>query len=188
MFYFFEKNINIPIGYFERKIAMSSRLSGAGIFAQVASSLNSSYGTILANALKSDDTKTGISLDDILSASSSTSSLLSGTTFSSYLSSSFSAIDADGDGNVTSSELTSYSNTLLQQGMTLEELTLLASQYGGASESLQKVIDNFTEVDANHDGRVTQSEISAYGVDEEISEKKEDYPTFDSEKFFSYYN
>ncbi len=170
---------------------MSSKLSGAGVFAQAISSLNGGYSTIFSKALSADSTKTGISLNDILSASSTTStssSLLTGTNFSSYLSSSFSAMDSDGDGNVTSDELTNYSNNLLQRGMTLEELTLLASQYGGASESLQKVIDNFTEVDANHDGRVTQSEISAYGVDQEISEKKEDFPTFDSERFFSYYN
>ncbi len=167
---------------------MNSKLSGAGIFAQALSGLNSSYGTILARVLNNDNTKTGISLDDILSTSSTTQNLVSGTTFSSYLSSSFSAIDKDGDGNVTSQELTIYSNNLLQRGMTLEELILLASQYGSAGESLQKVIDNFTEIDANHDGRVTQSEISAYGVDEQISEKKKDYPKFDSEKFFSYYN
>ena len=44
------------------------------------------------------------------------------------------------------------------------------------SSLLDTVLSNFTEIDTNHDGRITQSEINAYRVNQQIKDVKEKYP------------
>ena len=41
---------------------------------------------------------------------------------------------------------------------------------------LDTVLSNFTKIDTNHDGRITQSEINAYRINEELKDVKEKYP------------
>ena len=99
--------------------------------------------------------------------------------FSSYLTSSFSGIDKNNDGVITNEEMNKYTNLMYTNGMSLEQLTLLSSQYGNAANStLQALIDNFYDIDKNHDGRITQTEISTYGVDSEIKDKKTEFKKF----------
>ena len=111
-----------------------------------------------------------------MTSTTSMNALLQGanSSFTSYLSSNFNSLDKDGDGQLTNLELTNFTNQLYQQGLTQEQLALLCS-YGTASQTLQKVLDNFNEIDKNHDGRVTNAEISAFGIDEEVADKKKEY-------------
>lgn len=44
------------------------------------------------------------------------------------------------------------------------------------SSLLDTVLSNFNVIDTNHDGRVTQGEINAYRINQEIKDVKEKYP------------
>lgn len=171
---------------------MSSRLNGSGVFAQAVSSLTNAYAYTLSSM--EDTSKKGIEIKDILNVFNGSSSettkqnlmnnLLTGNSlslnnsFSSYLTSSFSGIDTDHDGMITTEEMNNYTNMMYTNGMSLEQLTLLSSQYGGSNSTLQALIDNFYDIDKNHDGRITQTEISTYGVDSEIKDKKAEFKKF----------
>ena len=58
------------------------------------------------------------------------------------------------------------SNLISTRGLTKDELTqLYASGSSGLSEStINKITEHFDEIDANHDGRITSAEISAYDI------------------------
>ena len=171
---------------------MTSRLNGSGVFAQAVSSLTNAYAYTLSSM--EDTSKKGVEIKDILNVFNNSSSetnkqtlmnnLLTGNSlslnnaFSSYLTSSFSGIDTNHDGMITSEEMNKYTSLMYTNGMSLEQLTLLSSQYGNSNSTLQTLIDNFYDIDKNHDGRITQTEISTYGVDKEIDDKKTKYKEF----------
>ena len=46
------------------------------------------------------------------------------------------------------------------------------------SANLEEILANFNDIDKDGDGRVTNAEIAAYGMDEEIEEMKEEHPEF----------
>ncbi len=168
---------------------MSGRLNGTGLFTQLVSGLNNSYAFALRNA---DSDAEGITLDNILSSFKSTtgiSPLMNGinSSFTSYLSTNFNGMDKNGDGVISSEELSNFTNQLYTQGLTQEQLALLCS-YGNASSTLQEVLDNFNEIDKNHDGRVTQAEISTYGIDEEVRDKKSEYMKNSAAKMSIFYS
>ena len=98
-------------------------------------------------------------------------------TFASYLQTNFSNIDGDGDGTITSAEMNELSNMISTQGLSKTELTqLYASGSSGLSESMMtKILDNFDEIDTNHDGRITSAEISAYDIDCARLEKEDEF-------------
>ena len=64
-------------------------------------------------------------------------------------------------------------------GLTYNQLAQLCTQYGSTSSLYQTVLDNFNEIDANGDGRVTNAEIRGYGVEKEAEQVKEKYPKYD---------
>ena len=79
--------------------------------------------------------------------------------------------------------MSNYTARLKSQGMTYAELSQLASSGTGSMSSLlDTVLSNFNEIDANHDGRVTQGEINAYRINNEAKEIKEQYPKIDPTK------
>ena len=45
-----------------------------------------------------------------------------------------------------------------------------------SSSLLETVLNNFSEIDKNGDYRVTNEEIAAYGIEQEIDEMKDNYP------------
>ena len=109
----------------------------------------------------------GLTLENLTEARTNTSNLgVLNQTFASYLQNNFSSIDNDGDGVITSDEMSNLSNRISTQGLTRAELTqLYASGCSGLSEStMSKILEHFDEMDTNHDGRITSAEISAYDV------------------------
>ena len=152
---------------------MSNRISGNSLFAQAASGLSSSYYYL---SLLSGSTS-GLTLDNILhpdSDDSSTSAIYLNSTFAQYLAKNFNYIDTDGDGTITESDITSYSTKLYSTGLTYSQLAQLCSQ-SGSSTLYETVLNNFSEIDANCDGRVTSAEISAYSIDCAKQEKQDEY-------------
>ena len=109
----------------------------------------------------------GLTLENINEAKNKTSnSNMLNQTFASYLQNNFKTIDKDGDGIITEQEMNNLSNMISTQGLTKEELIqLYASGSSGLSEStMNKILEHFDEIDANHDGKITSAEISAYDI------------------------
>lgn len=155
-----------------------ANLVGNSLFTGAISGLNSNYLLMLNGS------SDGLSLNDIINHKSDNNAFNNvNQTFRSYLMSNFSQIDTDGDGKITTQDVTNYSNKLQTQGMTYAELSQLCSTNNGTMSSLlDTVLSNFNEIDTNHDGRVTQSEINAYRINEEIKDVKDRYKRIDPTK------
>jgi len=120
----------------------------------------------------------GLTLDNITEArTDSTKTQYINPTFASYLQSNFAKIDADGDGIITSEEMTNLTNRMSAQGLTKEELTqMYASGASGLStDTINNILEHFDDMDTNHDGRITSSEISAYSVNSSRMEKEDEF-------------
>lgn len=159
---------------------MSNRLNGSSIFLQAISGLTSNF-----NYLSQGE---GLTLDMIKNPDENVNKNLLNSTFRSYLATNFSKFDTDKNGEISAEELQQYTNSLSKQGMTYEELTQLCYQYGGANSLLETVMANFNDIDKNHDGRVTNDEIKAFGIDEEIAQMKEDFQKFDPKSMSIFYS
>ena len=57
------------------------------------------------------------------------------------------------------------------QGMTRSQIT----QMGYSSEMTETILAHFDDIDTNHDGKVTEAEISAYGVESQKQNKLTEY-------------
>lgn len=132
-----------------------------GILSGIASGLTSTY-SYLASQYPD-----GLTLDKLNEARTKTNNLNTiNQSFASYLQTNFSTIDKNGDGIITAEEMNNLSNMISTQGLTKTELTqLFSSGASGLSEStMTKILENFDEMDTNHDGRITSAEISAYDI------------------------
>jgi len=96
--------------------------------------------------------------------------------FASYLQSNFKTIDTNNDGILTSDEMSNLSNMLTSKGLTKTELQQLwASGSCGIPESkMAEIIEHFEDMDTNHDGRITDAEISAYSINSSRQQKEDE--------------
>lgn len=165
---------------------MTSRISGDSLFAQAASGISSSYYYLSLLA----GTNSGLTLENILhpdTENSNINSVYLNSTFAQYLAKNFNYIDMDGDGTISSSDISTYTTKLYSTGLTYNQIVQLCSQ-GGSSTLYETVLNNFSEIDANHDGRVTSAEISAYGIEQEKDEMMDKYPKFDTKGMSVFYD
>lgn len=158
---------------------MSTKLSGQGLMAQAIYGLANNFAVLSAGA------SGGLTLEQIMNPSDSVNKNNVNASFQSYLSQNFSNIDADGDGKISSSDLQQYTNKLSQKGLSYDELMQLCYT-GSASTQLEEVLAHFSDIDKNGDGRVTNAEIAAYSMDEEIDEMEEKHPKFQPTNFSNY--
>ena len=107
--------------------------------------------------------------------------------FSSYLANNFAKFDLDKDGKISETELNNYTSKIATNGLTYNELVQLCAQ-NGSSTLLETVLNNFNEVDANGDGRVTNAEIAGYNIDQQKDEIEEEYPKFDMNSMSVFYD
>lgn len=145
-------------------------MGSTSIFSGVTSGLNSTY-SILATASSGSVTATNVA--NAMSSSTYASSLSSG--FASYILSNFSVLDQDNDGTLSSTEMSSLSNTINATGLTSTQLTQLGSASGLSGETLEQVLTHFADIDANGDGKVTSSEISNYKLSSAMEKKKTEF-------------
>lgn len=156
-------------------------LLGSSLFTSAISGLNTNYLLMLNGS-------DGLTLDNILNPQSDTIRYTVNQTFRSYMMTNFNQIDMDGDGKIDMEDVNGYVTKLKTQGMTYNELTQLCANGGSSMSSLlDTVLSNFNEIDANHDGRVTQSEINAYRINEEIKDVKDKYPKIDPTQMSMFY-
>jgi len=156
-------------------------LLGNSIFTGAISGLNTNYLLMLNGA-------SGLTLDNILNPESDTIRYTVNQTFRSYMMTNFNQMDMDGDGKISTDDLNNYATKLKTQGMTYNELTQLCANGGSSMSSLlDTVLSNFNEIDANHDGRVTQGEINAYRVNQQIKDVKDKYPKINPTQMSMFY-
>lgn len=153
-----------------------ANLIGSSLFTGAISGLNANY-LLLLNG------KDGLTIDNILNPENDTIRYTVNQTFRSYMMTNFNQIDMDGDGKINTSDVNNYVTKLKTQGMTYNELTQLCGNANGSMSSLlDTVLSNFTKIDTNRDGRITQAEINAYRINEEKKDIKEKYPRIDPTK------
>ncbi len=130
--------------------------SGSSIVTSISSGLNSTYAYLAALY------KDGVTYENITAArNDSTNAQALNQPFASYLQSNFSSLDTDKDGIISAEEMNKLTSMISTAGVSKAELSQLASS-GLSSEMLTKIMENFDEIDANHDGRVTSAEITAF--------------------------
>ena len=145
---------------------------GNSLLAGIYSGLSNTYSYLAAQ------NPDGVTLESInkTRTDSKTSSYLN-QSFASYLESNFGSIDKDKDGIISSDEMSNLTDTLSTQGLTRAELTqLYASGASGLSSStIENILNNFDEMDTNHDGRITGAEISAYDLTCSRQKKEDEF-------------
>ena len=162
---------------------MSTRLNGTSLFVQALNGLTSNYAYLMTGS----DGK-GLSLDNITNPSEDVDKTKLNYAFTNYLSSNFGKIDKDGDGVISKEEFQNYTTSISNNGLTYQQLCELCYQSGTTSTLLETVLNNFSEIDTNGDGRVTNEEIAAYGIDKEIEELKDKYPKHDIKGMSIFYS
>ncbi len=147
---------------------MSKRLDGSSLFSGINSGLTNSF------SLLSSQYTDGLTLENINKALTNTNvtNTTYGSTFASYLSSNFNSVDKNGDGQITADEIQTLMNNMATQGLTREQIMSLGASAGMSTSLQETVLNHFDDIDANHDGKVTNQEISAYGVNSDIQKQK----------------
>ncbi len=145
--------------------------------------MGSSTGSSIINSLTSGLTNThaylaslypqeGVTAKNIAAAKSDNTNYLTlNQSFASYLQNNFNTFDKDGDGVISTDEMNQFAQTLSKSGVSKTELSQLAMSGAYSSSMISKILDNFDDIDKNHDGRVTSEEIAAYTSDCQKQEK-----------------
>jgi Ca2+-binding EF-hand superfamily protein len=148
---------------------MSKRLDGASIFTGINSGLTNAFAQL--NGQYSD----GVTLENLNKALTNSNYLTnSGTngTFASYMTNNFNAIDSNTDGKISAEEIQNLMSQMATQGLTREQIITLAGSNGLSSSLQETVLNHFNQIDKNKDGKVTNQEIQAYGVESDLEKQK----------------
>ena len=147
---------------------MSKRLDGSSLFTGINSGLTNAF------SLLSSQYKDGVTLENLNTALTNTNVTNSvyGSTFASYLTTNFNSVDTDRDGKISADEIQKLMNNMATQGLTREQIMSLGGVSGMTNTLQETVLAHFDDIDANHDGKVTNQEISAYGVNSSVEKQK----------------
>lgn len=132
--------------------------SGSSIIASISSNLSNTY-SYLASLYPED----GVTYKNITAArNDNTNYLTLNQPFATYLQNNFQTLDKDGDGVISADEMNNLTNTISTSGVSRSELTQLAMSGAYSTDMVNKILENFDEMDANHDGRITSAEIASF--------------------------
>ncbi len=146
---------------------MSKRLDGTSMFTGINSGFTNAFSQL------SSQYSDGLTLENLTEALSNTNIVnnLNNTTFASYMTNNFNSIDKDHDGKISASEIQDLMAQMATQGLTREQITALAGS-SGLTSLQETVLSHFEDIDKNHDGKVTNQEIQAYGVESDLEKQK----------------
>ncbi len=163
-----------------------SMLNGQSLLASALAGLSSTYSTLMTN--KTSDSK-GLTIDDLTNVSNNTLMHLGNNySFLQYLTTNFSNVDKDGDGEITSSDLNFLMNTMQSHGLTYNEIQSLCTTGNGDSSLLSTVLTYFNKIDANGDGRITSDEITKFSYDSQRYEVEAKYKSFKASSTSLFYS
>ena len=146
---------------------MGKRLDGTSMFTGINSGFTNSFAQL------SGQYGDGLTLENLTNALSNTefTKNSNNTTFASYMTNNFNSIDTDKDGVISATEIQDLMGRMATQGLTREQIMALAGSSG--MTSLQEtVLSHFDDIDKNHDGKVSNQEIQAYGVESDLEKQK----------------
>ncbi len=158
-------------------------LNGSGIFASAMAGLNNTFVQLAKGS-----TTGGLTLEQILNPDSekvNTNNLNSA--FMQYLTTNFSSIDKDGDGEINSSDLSNLMNSISKSGLTYDEICQLGSTGAIPADMMNTVLTYFSEIDKNHDGKVTSAEITAYSSEADRHDMENRYQSFQAKNMSTFY-
>ena len=146
---------------------MSKRLDGTSMFTGINSGFANTYAQL------SGQYSDGLTLENLTKALTNTNitSTANGATFASYMTNNFNSIDTDKDGVISASEIQELMSRMATQGLTREQIMSLAGS-SGLTSLQETVLAHFDDIDKNHDGKVTNQEIQAYGVESDFEKQK----------------
>lgn len=149
---------------------MGKRLDGTSMFTGINSGLTNAF-TQLTGQYK--DGVTLENLQDALSNSNFLNNTVNGGTFASYMTGNFNNIDTDKDGVISASEIQKLMSQMATQGLTREQIMALAGSSGIGTSLQETVLNHFDQIDKNKDGKVSNQEIQAYGVESDFEKRKQ---------------
>lgn len=146
---------------------MGKRLDGTSMFTGINSGFTNAFAQLTSQYGE------GLTLENLTEALSNTNLVnnINNTTFASYMTNNFNSIDKDKDGKITATEIQDLMAQMAAQGLTREQITALAGS-SGLTSLQETVLAHFDDIDKNHDGKVTNQEIQAYGVDSDLEKQK----------------
>ena len=148
---------------------MGKRLDGTSMFTGINSGLTNAFAQL--NSQYSD----GVTLENLNKALTNSNYLNNSTynsTFASYLTNDFNNIDSNKDGTLSADEVQKLMSQMATQGLTREQIIALAGSSGISSSLQETVLNHFDQIDKNHDGKVSNQEIQAYGVESDLQKQK----------------
>lgn len=147
---------------------MGKRLDGSSLFSGINAGLTNSF------SLLSSQYSDGLTLENLNAALTNTNvtNTAYGATFASYLTSNFNVVDSNKDGKLTADEVQKLMNNIATQGLTREQIISLGASSGLTGSLQETVLSHFDDIDTNHDGKVTNQEINAYGVNSQFEKQK----------------
>ena len=155
--------------YNRKEIFMSKRLDGTSMFTGINSGLTNAFAQL--NGQYSD----GVTLENLNKALTNsnylTNSGINGT-FASYMTNNFNSIDSNSDGTISADEIQNLMSQMATQGLTREQIISLAGSSGMSTSLQETVLNHFDQIDKNKDGKVTNQEIQAYGVESDVEKQK----------------
>lgn len=161
-----------------------STLSGQSLITSAVSGLTNTF-----SAVASYNGKTSLSLEDLSNPSNELLNKLGyNNSFLSYLSSNFSNLDSDKDGNITGEDVSKLTQTMQSQGLTYNEIAQLAASGSISSTLSETVLNYFQKIDKNGDGRVTSAEISAFGFESDRQKMDTEFNGFKSSSMSTFYS
>lgn len=146
---------------------MGKRLDGTSMFTGINAGFTNSFAQL------SSQYSDGLTLENLTNALTNTNITNTpyGATFASYMTNNFNSIDSDKDGVISASEIQDLMSRMATQGLTREQIMALAGS-SGITSLQETVLSHFDDIDKNHDGKVTNQEIQAYGVESDVEKQK----------------
>ena len=148
---------------------MSKRLDGTSLFANASAGLTNVF-TQLSSQYG--DEITLENLNKALTNSNGLTNNVYNNSFASYITSNFSSFDQNSDGKISAEEIQNIMSQMARQGLTREQIIALGASSGMTTSLQETVLSHFDEIDKNKDGKVTNQEIQAYGVESDFQKQK----------------
>ncbi len=158
-------------------------INGSGIFASAMAGLNNTFVQLAKGS-----TTGGLTLEQITNPDTEKVNIYNlNSGFLQYLTTNFSSIDKDGDGEINSSDLSKLMQNISRSGLSYDEIVQLGSTGAIPTEMLNTVLTYFNEIDQDHDGKITSAEISAYQMEADRHEMENKYKSFQASSISTFY-